>query len=87
MNEPTIILGADGVEYVVRDGKLVEKCLHKVTRDESAGQIRKIVCHDCGKIMIYHDKSKDRDDSWDPVKAFRDRHGRNPRGEEMAAMF
>ena len=78
--QPTILIGADGIEYVIRGGKIREKCLHKTVRDESAGKMRKEVCHDCGKVLIYN---PDTTASSDPFAAFRELHGREPRGNEL----
>lgn len=47
-------MGDDGVEYVVRGGAIVEKCQHRTRRDESMGKMRKEVCADCGKVLIYN---------------------------------
>jgi len=89
MEKPTTILGKDGVEYVVSGGKLVEKCRHRTRRDESQGTIRKEVCHDCRKVMIYNGNTSE--DTTDTIRDFQDnfrnQHGKNPSGTEMSAMM
>lgn len=80
----TIIMGADGVEYVVRGGKLEEKCLHRTVRDESSGKTRKEVCHDCGKVLIYN---SDTTQTTNPIEQFYANHSRSPNGMELSAMF
>lgn len=59
MKKSTVIIGTDGFEYVFNGSRFVEKCLHKTCRDESAGVMRKEVCANCGKVLIYNpDTSK-----------------------------
>lgn len=82
--QPTTIIGADGVEYVVRGGKIVEKCQHQTTTDKSSGKVRHIVCHDCGKTIIYNGDTS-RNELQDFYDRFRSIHGRNPRGVELYA--
>lgn len=87
MKEPTILVGEDGIEYVIRGGKIQERCLHKTRRDESAGKMRKEVCHDCGKILIFNADTTRKGEYESFCDSFRSFHGRNPRGEELAAML
>lgn len=54
MKKPTTLIGEDGIEYVIRGGKIQEKCLHKTRRDESVGKMRKEVCHNCSKILVFN---------------------------------
>lgn len=84
MKEPTILIGADGIEYVIKGGELVEKCQHRTRTDKSSGTERWEVCHDCGKTLIYN---KNTSDSYNPIEAFTQQHGRAPRGMEISAML
>lgn len=86
MKDPTVIVSEDGTEYVIRDGRIVEKCTHRTRRDESAGKMRKEVCHDCGKVLIYNPDTT-RDSFRDAVDSFRSFHGREPRGIELSMLL
>lgn len=46
---------AAGIGVCDKRWKISEKCQHNVSRDESTGKVRKVVCNDCGKILIYND--------------------------------
>lgn len=73
--KPTVLIGENGVEYVIRNGDIREKCLHKTRRDESMGKMRKEVCAECGKVLIYNpDTNTQKSDG----EVFRERYGRNP---------
>lgn len=84
MKEATTIIGKDGIEYVVSDGKLVEKCQHRTATDNSHGNVRHIVCHDCGKTLIYNPDTS-RNEIREFSDEFRSRYGRNPTGLELSA--
>lgn len=83
MKETTIIMGSDGIEYIVSGGILIEKCKHRTKTDKSSGTERWEVCHDCGKTLIYSKNTKSKSDS----QVFYEMHGRNPSGRELAAMM
>lgn len=87
----TTIRSEEGIEYVIRGGKLVEKCLHKTRRDESKGTMRKEVCNDCEKVLIYNadttPKAPYRDTVQEAIDNFASYHGRQPTGRELSAMM
>lgn len=82
--QPTILIGADGIEYVIRGGKLHEKCQHRTRTDKSSGKERWEVCYDCGKTLIYN---KDTTESSNPIEMFRSIHGRDPKGMEISMLL
>ncbi len=85
-NKPTILIGTDGIEYIISGGKIIEKCHHRTRTDKSSGKIRHEVCHDCGKTLIYcEDTTKNA--IKDFSAAFRNQHGREPSGIELSAML
>lgn len=87
MKKPTILIGTDGIEYIISGGKIKEKCQHRTRTDKSNGTERWEVCHDCGKTLIYN-KDTTAKSSFDTCREnFKSHYGREPRGIELAAML
>lgn len=83
----TIITSDEGIHYVIRGGKLIEACLHRTKRDESEGKMRKEVCADCSKVLLFNPDVTRKSASEEFRETFRAMHGREPRGEELSQMF